>query len=194
MNKKWKILLICLIILPCVVFFGGCSCNSSEETGETIYDNISYSVSFYTGSGSTFNMSTQTVKHGKYVTRPINPTREGYTFAGWYIDKDCTTVWKFESDPVLNNMTLYAKWNALSGDKNTYIVQFVTNSTDTYAITSQQINAGGLVVKPVDPIRTGYTFVAWYKNVELTKKWNFETDTVTSNLTLYAKWQKQTPA
>jgi len=30
--------------------------------------------------------------------------------------------------------------------------------------------------------------VGWFKDIHLTEEWNFETDTVTGNMTLYAKW------
>ena len=50
------------------------------------------------------------------------------------------------------------------------------------------------ITKPEDPTRTGYTFKGWYKDAALTQEWNFETDTVTADITLYAKWEpKDTP-
>lgn len=38
-----------------------------------------------------------------------DPTRQGYTFSGWYIDPDCTVQWS-KSDKVTDSLTLYAGW------------------------------------------------------------------------------------
>ena len=40
------------------------------------------------------------------------------------------------------------------------------------------------------PTRTCYKYVAWYEDAKLKTKWNFETDKVTVNTTLYAGWKK----
>jgi uncharacterized repeat protein (TIGR02543 family) len=48
--------------------------------------------------------------------------------------------------------------------------------------------AGTTVTKPDNPARIGYTFGEWYKEAALTNQWNFATNTVTTNTTLYAKW------
>ena len=45
-----------------------------------------------------------------------------------------------------------------------------------------------LIDAPTAPTAEGYRFDGWYKNAACTKAWNFETDTVTTNTTLYAKW------
>jgi len=40
----------------------------------------------------------------------------------------------------------------------------------------------------MNPIREGYIFAGWYKDIHLTEEWNFEEDIVQSNISLYAKW------
>lgn len=61
----------------------------------------------------------QTPASGSTVTKPADPTREGYTFAGWYTDEACTEAYDF-SVAVTADMTLYAKWikNAVAPDGN----------------------------------------------------------------------------
>lgn len=110
LKEKWKILLIALIILPCVVFFAGCGEDDSGSGGTN--SNVTYTVMFYTNSPEEFNYPTQEVKSGKLVTRPSNPTKYGYIFIGWYKDMALTEVWKFESDVVMSDLVLYAKWEA----------------------------------------------------------------------------------
>ena len=45
-----------------------------------------------------------------------------------------------------------------------------------------------VITAPTPPTRIGYTFGGWYKEAGLTNPWNFETDTVTKDTELYAKW------
>ena len=51
----------------------------------------------------------QTPASGSTVAKPADPTREGYTFGGWYMDAACTKAYNF-SAAVTADMTLYAKW------------------------------------------------------------------------------------
>lgn len=52
----------------------------------------------------------QTVRLGEKVTRPEDPTLDGYRLENWYKDWYETQVWDFDSDVVDGNMTLFAKW------------------------------------------------------------------------------------
>jgi uncharacterized repeat protein (TIGR02543 family) len=62
------------------------------------------------------------------------------------------------------------------------------NSNEGSAVSSQTVKDGEKSKKPEDPTRNEYTFVAWYKEVELSNKWEFDIDIVTADITLYAKW------
>ena len=57
----------------------------------------------------------QTPASGSTVAKPADPTRDGYTFAGWYTDKAYTKAYDFSS-PVTADMTLYAKWVKKAAD------------------------------------------------------------------------------
>ena len=63
-------------------------------------------VSFETGEGSKVDF--QTTADGKLV-KPADPTRDGYTFGGWFTDEACTQAYDFIA-PVTADLTLYAKW------------------------------------------------------------------------------------
>jgi uncharacterized repeat protein (TIGR02543 family) len=104
-----------------------------------------------------------------------------YTFAGWNTlangigtDRAVASIFNMDS----SNVTLYAKWM--------HTVTF--DSQGGSAVASQNVNHGGLVTKPTDPTKTGYTFGGWYKESGCTDDWVFATDTVTSDVTLYAQW------
>lgn len=67
-----------------------------------------------------------------------------------------------------------------------------------YTVTFDSMNGDAKVVNtvyyvsqitaPKVPTRTGYTFGGWYKEVECINAWNFATDKVTTDTTLYPKW------
>lgn len=54
-------------------------------------------------------ITSQQIANGQLVAKPAQPTKDGYKFAGWYIDSSFTKVFNFEQ-PVSSDMTIYAKW------------------------------------------------------------------------------------
>ena len=78
-----------------------------NDSGTLFKLNAGMKVSFNTGEGSKVDFQT-TAANGS-VTKPADPTREGYTFAGWYTDAACTKAYDFAT-AVTSDMTLYAKW------------------------------------------------------------------------------------
>ena len=69
-----------------------------------------YTVTFDSQGGSAVN--DQTVTEGQTITEPAAPTRDGYTFAGWFTESSGGSQWNF-STAVTKNMTLYAQWTAV---------------------------------------------------------------------------------
>jgi len=60
------------------------------------------------------------------------------------------------------------------------------------AVDAQTVDHGELVIEPTAPTKTGSTFAGWYKESNCTNLWDFDTDTVTADITLYAKWTTNT--
>lgn len=69
-----------------------------------------YSVYFNSMGGSA--VPTAIVASGAKVTEPDDPTKDGYTFGGWYSDLALTDAWTFATDTVTSNIMLYAKWTS----------------------------------------------------------------------------------
>lgn len=78
-----------------------------NDSGTLFKLNAGVKVSFSAGEGSKVDFQT-TAANGS-IAKPADPTREGYTFAGWYTDEACTEAYDF-SVAVTADMTLYAKW------------------------------------------------------------------------------------
>ncbi len=70
----------------------------------------------------------QKINSGGKVTKPDDPSVEGYVFGGWYKEAGCTNAWDFDNNTVTESRTLYAKWTeAVASITNG---STVTNYTD----------------------------------------------------------------
>lgn len=70
-------------------------------------DTETYTVNFESNGGS--SVSSQNVESGQKAEKPEDPTREGFTFEGWYSDEELTEAYDFDT-AVTAFLTLYAKW------------------------------------------------------------------------------------
>lgn len=127
----------------------------------------------------------QTIDRGGKFTEPAAPSKENHTFAGWY-NGDKPFDFDADTTNAPNVLELVAKW-----DINQYTVQFVS---DYGSFADQTVEHG----KPIDtgkltaPTVEGYTFDGWYADDTRTKEFDFSTP-ITSNTTVYAKWEKNAP-
>lgn len=85
---------------------------SGEEYNLTA--NFTCGVTFNSNGGDTeANPQTMTVTAGQKISeQPTAPTRTGFISKGWYKEPSCTNAWDFDNDVVMDNVTLYAKWEA----------------------------------------------------------------------------------
>ena len=140
-----------------------------------------YTVTFNANGGSA--VTEQKVEYNATASEPSDPTKTGYTFAGWYADAELTTAFDFAT-PVTADTALYAKWTI-----NEYTVTF--NANGGSAVAEQTVEYNATASEPSDPTKTGYTFAGWYADAELTAAYDFATP-VTADTTLYAKWTEVT--
>ena len=115
-------------------------------------------------------------KNSKFAELVPEPTKENYTFAGWYNGNE-----KFDFTTVpTGDVTLTAKWTA-----NDYYVSFVTEHGAPP--TSQNVKYNGTAKDPGTLTEEGYTFDGWYTDDTYTTEFDF-TKPIKSNTTVYAKW------
>jgi uncharacterized repeat protein (TIGR02543 family) len=139
---------------------------------------------FYDSNGGS-NVASQKLTTAGKITKPADPTKEGFDFDGWYKDEAFKLKWNFDTDTLDRNITLYAKWKEQEG-KSYFAVTFESNGGSHVA--GFEVVEGGKIHKPADPVKANNNFDGWYKEAALTSAWNFDTDTVTKATTLYAKW------
>lgn len=143
---------------------------------------------------------------------PENPTREGYTFEGWYSDKEFTKKFSYEESVINSNMTVYAKWKAIENEKDIYKFTFNTNggafedSSTNYVLdvpsgtNIDEVEAlydeeNDSSLFPENPHREGYIFIGWYIDLNSEDEYYYDemfedNEQVRSDLTLYAKWEQ----
>ena len=102
--------------------------------------------------------------------QPADPTKEGYTFIGWYNGE---SEWDFET-PVTADLTLTAKWQV-----NQYTITFKPENGGQDIVIKQDY--GTAITAPANPTKTGYTFAGWDKTIPTTMP--------AGNMTITAQWQ-----
>lgn len=70
--------------------------------------NPGFNVKFDSNGGS--DVPAQSHMHGQLLDEPEVPSRQGYTFIGWFKDPNCDIPWDMETDVVESDMELYAGW------------------------------------------------------------------------------------
>ena len=136
----------------------------AQITGEVIG---AYTVTFQSEGGS--EVASQ-IRANTPADQPADPTKEGYTFIGWYNGE---SEWNFET-PVTADLTLTAKWQI-----NRYTITFDTaGGSEVPSITQDY---GTAITPPAAPTRTGYTFAGWDREIPTTVP--------AEDMTLTAKWQ-----
>ena len=113
-------------------------------------------------------------------------TRSGYRLVNWFSDRTLTTPFNFET-PINTSFTLYASWEALA----TFSVTFDYNYQGSPIPTTITAYEGLKIARPNDPVRAGYDFIGWYKDTNFNTVWNFGSDVVRSDITLYGRWSRQ---
>ena len=116
-------------------------------------------------------LNTQIVLSGEAAVEPAAPVRTGYTFTAW--DKDTSVV------------TVDTEFVA-QYEINTYTVTFDYLYNNKTASASAVYNT--TVAAPALINRADYTLEGWYRDKNFIQKWNFKSDVVENNITLYANW------
>lgn len=113
--------------------------------------------------------------------------RDGYQITGWYTDVTCTEEYDF-STPIESNLTLYAGWGTAPGMVNVKFEFGYSGAADKEVAIKDGTKINQMHAPKVD--RYGMDFMGWYKDEALTEAWDFETDTVSGDTTLYAKFEQ----
>lgn len=188
--KKGKIIAILSLILFFILIFlsannvsDGYAFFDSKNVSDTsasigISGKFHQSSVFFNSNGGT---SVDTLKGYTYdfISEPETPTKQNYDFIGWYSDASFNNEYTF-NEYGFNDITLYAKWELAS-----FTISFDSRGGDDINPINQVY--GTNVYAPIAPSRSGYDFVGWYSDIEITSYYQFTT-MPGENITLFAEW------
>ncbi|MBQ8623939.1 MAG: InlB B-repeat-containing protein, partial [Oscillospiraceae bacterium] len=129
-----------------------------------------YTISFNTGDGS--GVSSITVSYGNAISKPNDPTKEGYTFAGWTVNG--TDAIEFPETMPVGGLELTALWTV-----NQYTITYVVDDNPEYSKSTLDYNAK--ITQPSAPEKVGYKFIGWTPEVPETMP--------AKDLTVTAQWE-----
>ncbi len=130
----------------------------------------SYKLTFDLGEDT----SVSQVNYGAAIEKPKDPTRTGYTFAGWDTEIPATMP--------AQDLTIKAKWTV-----NKYQLTFSVDGKEN----TTEVAYGASIQKPANPTKTGYTFAGWDaeipstmpdKDLTFTARWTINSYTLTYDL------------
>ena len=152
-----------------------------------------YTVTFNTNGGTA--ISAQTITAGEHVTKPTDPTKDGYTFAGWYKDAEFTTAFDFATETINADTTIYAKWT--QNAPPTPVTYTLTASVDgghgSVTPTSKTVNKDETVTLTFAP-DTGYEIEeVKVNNVATPVSGNTLTLTMDGDKTVVVKYKSTPP-
>ncbi len=118
---------------------------------------------------------------GSMLTVPEAPERDGYVFTGWYQNAAGSKLYDFSQPVPKHDVTLYAGYEQQQAE-----ITFVLYDQETQ---TQQVELGGIMAQPEDPVRSGYAFTGWYTAAAGGEAVDF-TQAVTADQRIYAHWDK----
>ena len=166
---------------------------------------VTYTVTFNAngGTGGQSTAVTATPDKTMPAISTTSPTKEGYTFLGWYDSITGGTMYytkegkSARSFNKTSDTTLYARWNAI-----THKITFNANGGSGSVPASVTVTYGSKVpsINKNIPTRSGYKFMGWYDSTDYTTGTGYYTSNnesilnynKTKDITLYAGWSKTT--
>ena len=120
------------------------------------------------------------VAYGDKVDSPTQPTREGYSFIGWYSG---ASKYDFNT-PVTKDITLTAMW-----ERATCTVSFNTGEGGP-KVEGKTVVYGEYLEQPEDPVWAGHIFRGWYSDRACTTEFDFAKTPITKDTVVYALWDE----
>lgn len=153
-----------------------------------------WQVKFHMNDGTDAVYSSVPVQGGYGTTRPSDPTREGYKFAGWYTEADSGSPYNFGA-PVTADTNVYAQWTK---DGTTPVgshkVTFLAGAADAYIpfpTPATVADGANYTIPATPPTREGYEFKGWSIKSGTATLENGQLTNVTSDVTLEAQWVRK---
>lgn len=180
--KKLRSLLIVLLGVLFVVALAACG-GGDDDDGK-------FTVTFETYGGT--QIEPYRLAEGETIQKPEDPTKDLFTFDGWFADADFTAAYTFGQKMPAHDVTVYARWTSRQSSRILFDAMGGSwgNDENGEPIVLQDIvgTVGSRLKLPADPVYDGYRFVGWY--MQSTYEDLFGSSVFpASSITLYARWQ-----
>lgn len=152
------------------------SCYKSGQNPVQLYkvDISTFVVTFKDATSADYVSETYTyegydaVVEGQTIVEPTQPTKEGYTFLGWYKEDTCENLFDFATETITANTTLYAGW--VSDTATQYTVKFdgngATNTMNDVILVPEADEAVSYTLPENEFVFEGKVFTGWTVNEE----------------------------
>ena len=110
-------------------------------------------------------------------------TRVGYTFLGWYTEREGGELASSSTSPITEDLILYAHWQI-----NDYTLTYNVNGGNALSPASKEVTYNTAYGDLPTPTRTGYTFAGWFTEATGGTAVSSETIMGAGNVTIYAHW------
>ena len=117
------------------------------------------------------------------ISAPTAPTRNGYTFAGWFRNADGTNEWNFANDIVTTNLTLHARWTP-----TIYTITYALNGGTNHSSNPANYTIESSTFTLQSPTRNGYDFLGWWTSETSGERVTEISTGSTGDRTLWARW------
>ncbi len=173
---NFKKFLCCALVLFAVFALAACGGDKVDTY---------YTVSFDSNGGS--DVISQSIKEGEAASAPVEPTKNGYTFAGWYAGEN---AWDFTA-AITADTVLTAKW-----EKTSYTITYLdtgapAGTTGAITLTPSTYTIEDATFTLPAPTKEHYNFMGWYLDAECTKNIQSVTTGSFGDLTVYAQFTEK---
>ncbi len=161
-----------------------------------------YTLTYNANGGSNAPSSQTQTENGKLIVSSDTPTRNGYNFLGWALNKSAVVPAYYGGNSVvmIDDTTLYAVWEEIEEnyyeEDNNYIMEFwlfydANGGVGAPAPVTKE-EGTRITITSKEPTRTGYTFLGWSESAYSTDADYMSGDRLTldHNTTLYGVWKK----
>ncbi|MDD4422581.1 MAG: leucine-rich repeat protein, partial [Eubacteriales bacterium] len=177
--------------------FGNCTYLTSINIPESVtvidsnaFNNCSALPSITIPAGVT-NINYAAFQNCTSLATIINNHNGNQTIANMAFDKCGTNVTTTKRAYAHSANTKFITVTRKLGYIINYTVTFESNGGSVVQ-SKTEIPYNTIIAAPTTPTKTGFTLEGWYKESDLSNKWDFTVDKVTSDITLYAKWEIST--
>ncbi len=134
---------------------------TDDVTLEAVWEATSYSITYHLNGGENSSSNPISYDIEDDAITLAEPSKEGYTFAGWYSDSSFNEKFTTIEKGSTGDLDVYAKWDIVA-----YSITYNLNGGTNPSSNPTSYTVEDDTITFAEPSRTGYAFLGWYENGE----------------------------